>query len=86
MAHTGATGTVGKDRGAQTQVPAAGMDLAVAFPLGPQGSPVWPLELICMNRADSSPGTEPSPVSFNANRPWASPLHTPDQAGEALCA
>lgn len=39
-----------------------------------------------MKRADSSPGTEPSTVSANASRPWASPLHIPDQAGEALSA
>lgn len=37
-----------------------------------------------MKRAASSPGSEPSRVSSNASRPWASPLHIPGWAGEAL--
>ena len=60
--------------------------LAVAPPLGRQGSPVLPLEVSYMRRADSSPGTEPSTMSSSASGPWASPLHIPDPAGEALSA
>lgn len=58
--------------------------LAAAAPLWPRRSPVLPLEVSYMKRADSSPGTEPSTVSSNASRPWASPLHIPDRAGEAF--
>lgn len=61
-------------------------DLAVAPPLGPQGSPVLPLEVSFVKRADSSLGTEPSTVSDNASRPRASPPHIPDPAGKALSA
>lgn len=60
--------------------------LAVAPPLGRQGSPVLPLEVSYMKRTDSSPGTEPSTMSSSASGPWASPLHIPDPAGEALSA
>lgn len=60
--------------------------LAVAPPLRHQGSPVLPLEASYKKRADSSPGAEPSTVSSSASRPWASPLHIPDPAGEALSA
>lgn len=61
-------------------------DLAVALPLGHQGSPVLPLEVSFVKRARSSLGTEPSTMSSNASRPRASPLHIPDPAGEALSA
>ena len=61
-------------------------DLAVALPIGPQGSPVLPLEVSFVKRADSSLGTEPSAMSSDASRPRASPPHIPDPAEGALSA